>query len=98
MTALHSTAAVFTRHRPMTTTATRPACMPEEILREVSLSHTALVDALESMDSKEVTEAMADLIEDLSQLQAEWQDDWQHCTSDRTPQGVADAHLAYLQA
>ena len=83
---------------PMTTTATRPARMPEEILKEVSLSHMALVDALESMDSEEITEAMADLIEDLSQLQAEWRDDWQYCTGNRTPQGVADAHLAYLQA
>ena len=82
----------------MTATATRSACIPEEVLREVSLSHMALVDALESMDSEEIAEAMADLIEDLSQLQADWQDDWQLCTGDRTPQQVADAHLAYLQA
>ena len=72
--------------------------MPEEVLQEVSPSHLVLVDALESMDSEEITEAMADLIEDLSQLQAGWQDDWQLCTGDRTPQQVAAAHLAYLQA
>lgn len=67
-------------------------------MQQVSLSHMALADALESMDSEEITEAMADLIEDLSQLQADFQVDWEYCVGGKTPQAVADAHLAYLRA
>ena len=80
--------------------ATRPVCLPEEVLADgsVALSDRALTDAVEDGSESDLIDAYYDLIEDLTGLAEEFPEDWAYLVGGQTPTVAAAAHLAYLQA